>query len=298
MYFKAQRNTHTLIFLVCPDDVWHKNLKKTYLFRNFSIVKFDISGQQNLHFSLWTKLFKCLNNNNLTTLKLNACFIFHPDNMQTAQKPPKTIRDSFGIRKSRSQSDFEMQKVDKKTSLKNLQLLKADFQALILNVPSLVIVDISNNCLSNVFREMIKPISKLKKLKELYVARNRLAESKLTENEYNMLFRGCSSLEILDLSDNLLCDSDVDLICSAMQKCKGHRNQLKCLKEINLNDNNVSEDGANELLSIMPIFEKVSIFLQHNNIKDRVFKDMQYKSAIDLLIDGSDDSNQQNIAAL
>jgi len=257
------------------------------LFLNFSIVKFDISGQQNLHFSLWQQLFECLNNNNLTTLRFKACFIFHPDNIITAPLRMRKRRSlSISIRNSFTRQSGKQYQVGKRslTSLSNLLALKASLQALLLNVPSLVIVDLSNNCLSVVFREMVKAISKLKKLRELYLAQNRLSESSLNQNLYHMLLRGCVSLQILDLSENMFTDEDVDLIGNAMHKCKDKK-QLKNLTMIDLRDNKISNDGANKLLQIMPHFEKLSIELEHNQIDDKLFEHIQKKSAIDLLIE-------------
>ena len=271
----------------------------TDLFCNFSIVKFDITGQQNLHFSLWIKLFESLANNNLITLKLGECFIFHPDNFISfdGNKPKrKSKRLSFKsatkteiIKKEEYQMNRNSNSSD--LSLPNLQLLKAGFQALILNIPSLIVVDLNNNCLSQIFRELIKPISKLKKLKELYLRQNKIGQSDLTENEYNMLFRGCVSLIILDLSDNELNDNHVIMISNAMQKCK-NKNQLKTLNKINLNENEISIEGAQQLLFILKQFKKLLITLQHNHINDDVFEDLQSKSAIDILI--NDDENNEN----
>eukprot|EP01084_Bolivina_argentea_P146939 257171_1 len=59
------------------------------LFCNFSIVQFDISGQQHLEFDLWVKLFESLANNNLITLKFRDCFIFHADNILGERKKIK-----------------------------------------------------------------------------------------------------------------------------------------------------------------------------------------------------------------
>merc|ERR1712013_174090 len=263
-------------------------------FRNFSIVQLDISGQNHLHFKLWIKLFEALANNDLVTLRLNTCFLFHPQNCDT----PQNWRIAAPRRGSRSRRPsvigmLSMQKHHsrKKGKSKNInatnpnrQILKAALHALLLNVPSLVVVDLSGNCLHTVFKEMIKPLSKLKKLKELYLARNRLSESKLKENEYNMLFRGCTSLVTLDLADNGYDDECVDMICKAMSRCK-ERNQLRVLKSINLDENRISIQGANELMGIIPHFRKISITLQQNNIEDEVFKEMQSKSAIDVLLE-------------
>lgn len=262
------------------------------LFRNFSIVQLDISGQNHLHFKLWIKLFECLANNDLVTLRLNTCFLFHPQNCNLGAdlKAMGSRGSRRGSRTRRPSISFTRSTLKKEQSKNititnpNRRVLTAALHALLLNIPSLVIVDLSGNCLQPVFKEMVKPLSRLKKLKELYLARNRLAESRLRENDYTMLFRGCASLVTLDLADNGYEDEGVDLICRAMQKCKS-RNQLRFLKNINLDENQISIQGANELLGIIQKFRKLSITLQQNNIEDEVFEDLQSKSAIDVLLE-------------
>lgn len=236
------------------------------IFHNFSIVRFDISGQQNLEVELWRNLFEGLATNNLTTLRLQDCFVFHPHNLISHKSPKQKL--SF-------------------IDLPNLYPLRASFQAMLLNVPSLVVVDLSGNCLHSVFRELIKPLSKLKKLKELYLSKNKLRDSEANEKDYNQLFRGCISLVVLDLSDNFLDDDSVAVISAAMRQCKTKR-QLANLKCINLDGNEISMEGATELLSIVESFRKLSINLQQNAIDEALFNDMQTQAAVQLLINDSD----------
>lgn len=257
------------------------------LFGNFSIVQLDISGQNHLHFKLWVKLFECLANNDLVTLRLNTCFIFHPQNC-TSDAGPLRHRGSRSRRLSlqhKAQSK-NISVLDGRNP--NLSVLKAAFHALLLNAQALVVVDLSGNCLEAALKAMVKPLSRLKRLKELYLARNRLglseARYRLGENEFNMLFRGCVSLVTLDLSDNGYDDAAVDVICTAMRQCK-ERKQLRVLKNINLDENRISIQGANELLGIIQHFRKLSITLQQNNIAAEHFEEMQSKTAIDTLLD-------------
>ena len=241
--------------------------------------RFDISGQQTLEVALWRNLFEGLATNNLSTLRLRDCFMFHPDNLIAADTKLSKLSKHRQSAKHQKESALD---------LPNLQPLRASFQAMLLNVPSLVVVDLSGNCLFSVFRELIKPISKLKKLRELYLSKNKLHQSELTEKEYNQLFRGCVSLVTLDLSENFLDDDSVDVICVAIRKCKA-KNQLRALQRINLEENEITSEGATELLSMVDKFRKLSINLQRNLIDDTTFQKMQTLAAVDILINDSDD---------
>merc|ERR1719204_2286204 len=177
------------------------------IFLNFSIVRFDVARQFYLEADLWCKLFEGLATNNLTTLRLRECFIFHPENLVSRPKQLQRQSTKFKMveatasRMAPQSNSKNVQRQSTALDLSNLLPLKASFQALLLNVPSLVVVDLGGNCLCSVFRELIKPMSKLKKLRELYLSKHQLQQIGLTENEYVQLFRGCVSLAVLDLSD-------------------------------------------------------------------------------------------------
>ena len=89
------------------------------IFHNFSIVRFDISGQQTLEVALWRNLFEGLATNNLSTLRLRDCFMFHPDNLIAADTKLSKLSKHRQSAKHQKESALDLPSLRERESLLN-----------------------------------------------------------------------------------------------------------------------------------------------------------------------------------